>query len=395
MSLRLCILLCLLGVISCVNGQQVKRAMDCSNIVASDQSTYNLASLTSQTLEVKQVPIGQGNYDFKLTICADIDQVHCGSEDFSSSCQSWGAFGSRDSEASLGFADSPDSKVIGLDNGEGVHLQYRGGQPIPDAGVRMTEVWIMCDQGAPTSDVTVNFTQANGDDIFHMYLSSGVACPGGSVPSEAPSDAPSEEPSEAPSEAPADAPVDSPTVQPTTAAPTTIAPTNPPTTAAPTPPVAPTFAPTNDPQGFKGPMHGRELGIIFGFVIAIIFLCVVIATLVFHARGREKWLTYTRIKEKAEAAVGPTEGIVTEDEPGINDNGFNTDPVLTWLKSFGYEHYYDKFEEHGYDMKTLKYCKDDDLMTIGIGKPGHRKAMLSEIAKLRKPKKEPEVPLDP
>ncbi|XP_053393505.1 LOW QUALITY PROTEIN: caskin-2-like [Mercenaria mercenaria] len=56
--------------------------------------------------------------------------------------------------------------------------------------------------------------------------------------------------------------------------------------------------------------------------------------------------------------------------------------LRAWLRDLNYEEYYQNFLTAGYDMPTITHMTPQDLTAIGISKPGHRKKLKSEIARL-------------
>ncbi|KAL4241105.1 Caskin-2 [Mactra antiquata] len=56
--------------------------------------------------------------------------------------------------------------------------------------------------------------------------------------------------------------------------------------------------------------------------------------------------------------------------------------LRAWLRDLNYEEYYQNFINAGYDMPTITHMTPQDLTAIGISKPGHRKKLKSEIARL-------------
>ncbi|CAF0799343.1 unnamed protein product, partial [Didymodactylos carnosus] len=57
--------------------------------------------------------------------------------------------------------------------------------------------------------------------------------------------------------------------------------------------------------------------------------------------------------------------------------------VLTWLRDFSYEDYYENFIANGYDIHTITRMTPEDLTAIGITHPSHRRKLKNEIGKLR------------
>ncbi|XP_052267192.1 caskin-2-like isoform X3 [Dreissena polymorpha] len=56
--------------------------------------------------------------------------------------------------------------------------------------------------------------------------------------------------------------------------------------------------------------------------------------------------------------------------------------LRAWLRDLNYEEYYQNFVGAGYDMPTITHMTPQDLTAIGISKPGHRKKLKTEIARL-------------
>ncbi|XP_052069070.1 caskin-2-like isoform X1 [Mytilus californianus] len=56
--------------------------------------------------------------------------------------------------------------------------------------------------------------------------------------------------------------------------------------------------------------------------------------------------------------------------------------LKTWLRDLRYEEYFGLFINAGYDMRTISRMTPEDLTAIGITKPGHRKRLKAEIARL-------------
>ncbi|XP_052791333.1 caskin-2-like isoform X3 [Mya arenaria] len=56
--------------------------------------------------------------------------------------------------------------------------------------------------------------------------------------------------------------------------------------------------------------------------------------------------------------------------------------LRAWLRDLNYEEYYQNFMSAGYDMATITHMTPQDLTAIGISKPGHRKKLKAEIARL-------------
>lgn len=56
--------------------------------------------------------------------------------------------------------------------------------------------------------------------------------------------------------------------------------------------------------------------------------------------------------------------------------------LMDWLTEHKLSCYYDNFKDHGFDMVSVQAITPDDLNVIDIHKTGHRKKLLSEIAKL-------------
>lgn len=71
--------------------------------------------------------------------------------------------------------------------------------------------------------------------------------------------------------------------------------------------------------------------------------------------------------------------------------------VKNWLSSFGFQNYYPKFKELGYDdlhliaaglskfleNGNLIYSDDNEMKELGIVKPGHQKKLALKIAELK------------
>lgn len=66
---------------------------------------------------------------------------------------------------------------------------------------------------------------------------------------------------------------------------------------------------------------------------------------------------------------------------GVSDH----DVIYAWLSTLHYEEYYCNFVSAGYDIGTISRMTPEDLNAIGITKPGHRKRLTSEIARLQIP----------
>ncbi|XP_060757285.1 caskin-1 isoform X3 [Neoarius graeffei] len=64
------------------------------------------------------------------------------------------------------------------------------------------------------------------------------------------------------------------------------------------------------------------------------------------------------------------------------DEGKTSEAVIEWLSDFQLQLYAPYFISAGYDIYTISRMTPEDLTTIGVTKPGHRKKMLSEINKL-------------
>uniref|UniRef100_T1J6Y4 SAM domain-containing protein n=1 Tax=Strigamia maritima TaxID=126957 RepID=T1J6Y4_STRMM len=58
------------------------------------------------------------------------------------------------------------------------------------------------------------------------------------------------------------------------------------------------------------------------------------------------------------------------------------DVLNLWLVDLHFEEYYHLFVQAGYDMPTISRMTPEDLTAIGITKPGHRKKLKAEIARL-------------
>uniref|UniRef100_A0A3Q3IFK6 Uncharacterized protein n=1 Tax=Monopterus albus TaxID=43700 RepID=A0A3Q3IFK6_MONAL len=56
--------------------------------------------------------------------------------------------------------------------------------------------------------------------------------------------------------------------------------------------------------------------------------------------------------------------------------------VVAWLGEFQLQFYTTHFLTAGYDLDTISRMTSEDLMAIGVMKPGHRKKLISEISKL-------------
>ncbi|KAJ8318212.1 hypothetical protein KUTeg_003303 [Tegillarca granosa] len=56
--------------------------------------------------------------------------------------------------------------------------------------------------------------------------------------------------------------------------------------------------------------------------------------------------------------------------------------MRAWLRDLRYEEYHNNFMQAGYDMPTVSRMTPEDLTAIGITKPGHRKRLKAEIARL-------------
>ncbi|KAF5889992.1 caskin-1-like isoform X2, partial [Clarias magur] len=63
----------------------------------------------------------------------------------------------------------------------------------------------------------------------------------------------------------------------------------------------------------------------------------------------------------------------------------SSEAVAEWLNSAQLQFYTTNFLTAGYDLQTISRMTPEDLTAIGVTKPGHRKKMLSEIAKLSIP----------
>ncbi|XP_074649443.1 uncharacterized protein LOC141904707 isoform X3 [Tubulanus polymorphus] len=63
----------------------------------------------------------------------------------------------------------------------------------------------------------------------------------------------------------------------------------------------------------------------------------------------------------------------------------DTEIIHAWLADLHYDEYYNNFVGNGYDMGTISRMTPEDLTAIGITKPGHRKRLKSEIARLHIP----------
>ncbi|KAM9454386.1 caskin-1 [Clarias gariepinus] len=63
----------------------------------------------------------------------------------------------------------------------------------------------------------------------------------------------------------------------------------------------------------------------------------------------------------------------------------SSEAVAEWLNSAQLQFYTTNFLTAGYDLQTISRMTSEDLTAIGVTKPGHRKKMLSEIAKLSIP----------
>jgi len=56
--------------------------------------------------------------------------------------------------------------------------------------------------------------------------------------------------------------------------------------------------------------------------------------------------------------------------------------VFDWLSELKLTGYFDAFKTHGFDMISMQAVTPEDLNFLDIQKTGHRKKLLSEIAKL-------------
>lgn len=78
--------------------------------------------------------------------------------------------------------------------------------------------------------------------------------------------------------------------------------------------------------------------------------------------------------------TGPTSNINIAE---LFHSGMQDHEILkTWLRDLRYEEYFGLFIQAGYDMRTISRMTPEDLTAIGITKPGHRKRLKSEIARL-------------
>ncbi|XP_041134296.1 caskin-1-like [Polyodon spathula] len=62
--------------------------------------------------------------------------------------------------------------------------------------------------------------------------------------------------------------------------------------------------------------------------------------------------------------------------------GKSSGAVIHWLSEFQLQVYAPNFITSGYDISTISRMTPEDLMAIGVTKPGHRKKITSEISKL-------------
>ncbi|KAL2086424.1 hypothetical protein ACEWY4_017483 [Coilia grayii] len=60
----------------------------------------------------------------------------------------------------------------------------------------------------------------------------------------------------------------------------------------------------------------------------------------------------------------------------------NTEAVIDWLSGFQLQFYTTNFLTAGYDLTTISHMTTEDLVAIGVSKPGHRKKILSEISRM-------------
>ena len=78
--------------------------------------------------------------------------------------------------------------------------------------------------------------------------------------------------------------------------------------------------------------------------------------------------------------TGPTSNINVAE---LFHSGMQDHEILkTWLRDLRYEEYFVLFIQAGYDMRTISRMTPEDLTAIGITKPGHRKRLKAEIARL-------------
>ena len=82
-----------------------------------------------------------------------------------------------------------------------------------------------------------------------------------------------------------------------------------------------------------------------------------------------------------------TPTIETEKEILLFGSNYIPQNAFDWLKSIGFDFYWQKFEEAGYeDLKSITDMNEEDLNLIGISKPGHRRSILISSIELKKVK---------
>lgn len=65
--------------------------------------------------------------------------------------------------------------------------------------------------------------------------------------------------------------------------------------------------------------------------------------------------------------------------------------VFDWLTELKLACYFDAFKANGFDMTSIQAVTPDDLSYLGVEKTGHRKKLLSEIARLSFADRLPEI----
>jgi len=155
----------------------------CRHIVSADgASRYDLSWFMAQSTHGPlKGTTGGDTYEYEFEVCGP--GFECGLSACTGlapkggSCQSWGDFMSKDSEACLG-ANVP-SAIVGLNNGEGVTLTYANGDEYK-SNPRTTNLVLKCDKTQKDWG-TVTFDDSKQLDLlFTVTVVSEHACPGSS-----------------------------------------------------------------------------------------------------------------------------------------------------------------------------------------------------------------------
>jgi len=153
----------------------------CRHIVSADgASRYDLSWFMAQSTHGPlKGTTGGDTYEYEFEVCGP--GFECGLSACTGlapkggSCQSWGDFMSKDSEACLG-ANVP-SAIVGLNNGEGVTLTYANGDEYK-SNPRTTNLVLKCDKTQKDWG-TVTFDDSKQLDLlFTVTVVSEHACPG-------------------------------------------------------------------------------------------------------------------------------------------------------------------------------------------------------------------------